>query len=201
MAALFAALSYIGFAVFRIDVPIGPMKTAFHFGNTFVILGALFMGGWYGGLAGAIGLTVADLTTGYVIYAPTTFLLKLAIGLICGFVAHRVGKIREKTGAMQTRWAFRATTAAMLFNVIVDPLVSYLRILVLTTVGVTEIAGKPLKEMTLAQAVAKMSAVTTLVNAAITIAVVTLSYATIARMMKNTGVGPGVKEGRDEKRK
>lgn len=44
-AALFAALSYIGFQVFRFDIPVGTEKTAFHFGNTFVVLGALLLGG------------------------------------------------------------------------------------------------------------------------------------------------------------
>ena len=44
LAALFAALSYIGFQVFRFDIPVGTEKTAFHLGNTFVALGALFIG-------------------------------------------------------------------------------------------------------------------------------------------------------------
>ena len=30
LAALFAALSYIGFQVFRFDIPVGTEKTAFH---------------------------------------------------------------------------------------------------------------------------------------------------------------------------
>ena len=35
MAALFAALCYIGFTYCKIDIPVGMEKTAFHLGNVF----------------------------------------------------------------------------------------------------------------------------------------------------------------------
>ena len=70
LTGLMAALCYIGFALFKIDIPVGADKTAFHFGNVFCVLGALLLGGPWGGLAGAIGMTIADLTTGYVTSAP-----------------------------------------------------------------------------------------------------------------------------------
>ena len=89
MAALFAALCYIGFAYFKIDIPVGAEKTAFHLGNVFCVLAALLLGGFWGGMAGAVGMTIADLTSGYVTSAPKTFLLKLCIGLIVGLVAHK----------------------------------------------------------------------------------------------------------------
>ena len=59
-AGLLAALCYIGFAFFKIDIPVGPEKTAFHLGNVFCVLAALLLGGYWGGLAGAIGMTIAD---------------------------------------------------------------------------------------------------------------------------------------------
>ena len=90
MAALFAALCYIGFTYFKIDIPVGTEKTAFHLGNVFCVLAALLIGGFWGGMAGAVGMTIADLTTAYVTSAPKTFVLKLCIGLIVGLVAHKV---------------------------------------------------------------------------------------------------------------
>ena len=96
-AALMAALCYIGFAFFRIDIPVGSEKTAFHLGNVFCVLAALFIGGFWGGMAGAVGMTIADLTTAYVTSAPKTFLLKLCIGLIVGLVAHKVFKITDES--------------------------------------------------------------------------------------------------------
>ena len=79
-AALMAALCYIGFSYFRIDIPVGTEKTAFHLGNVFCVLAALLIGGFWGGMSGAIGMTIADLTTGYVPSAPKTFIQKLCIG-------------------------------------------------------------------------------------------------------------------------
>ena len=44
-AGLMAALCFIGFAVFKIDIPVGADKTAFHLGNVFCVLAALLLGG------------------------------------------------------------------------------------------------------------------------------------------------------------
>ena len=98
-AALMAALCYIGFSYFRIDIPVGTEKTAFHLGNVFCVLAALLIGGFWGGMSGAVGMTIADLTSGYVTSAPKTFLLKLCIGLVTGLVAHKVfhiSKVEER---------------------------------------------------------------------------------------------------------
>ena len=54
LAAIFAALCYVGFTYLRIDIPVGTEKTAFHLGNVFCVLAALFVGGFWGGMAGAI---------------------------------------------------------------------------------------------------------------------------------------------------
>jgi len=84
MAGLMAALCYVGFAFFKIDIPVGTDKTAFHLGNVFCVLAALFLGGYLGGLAGAIGMTIGDLTTAYVTSAPKTFILKLTLPAVTG---------------------------------------------------------------------------------------------------------------------
>ena len=102
-AGLLAALCYIGFAFFKIDIPVGTEKTAFHLGNVFCVLAALLLGGFWGGLAGAVGMTVGDLTTAYVTSAPKTFFLKLCIGLIVGLVAHHICKLGQKTDCRQHR--------------------------------------------------------------------------------------------------
>lgn len=126
-AALLAALCYIGFQFLRIDLPLPTGKTAIHFGNCFCVLGALLIGGLYGGLAGAMGMTIADFTSGYAASAPKTFILKLCIGLIVGFIAHNTGKISESTDkAHVMRWSIIASVGGMAFNVIFDPVVSYL---------------------------------------------------------------------------
>ena len=125
-AGLLAALCYIGFAFFKIDIPVGPEKTAFHLGNVFCVLAALLLGGYWGGLAGAIGMTIADLTTAYVTSAPKTFLLKLCIGLIVGLVAHKIFHLsKEHSAKYVTGVTILASACGMAFNVVADPLVGY----------------------------------------------------------------------------
>ena len=59
--ALLAALCFVSFTFLQIKIPMpGGDATSLHIGNAFCVLGALLLGGWYGGLAGAIGMTIAD---------------------------------------------------------------------------------------------------------------------------------------------
>ena len=127
-AGLLAALCYIGFAFLKFDIPVpGSLeKTAVHFGNVFCVLAALLLGGYWGGLAGAVGMTIADLTTAYVTSAPKTFLLKLCIGLIVGLVAHKIFHLSaEHPKKYVARVTILASVCGMAFNIVADPLVGY----------------------------------------------------------------------------
>ncbi len=107
----------------KIPVP-GGDATSLHIGNTFCVLGALLLGGWYGGLAGSIGMTIADLMDPvYITGAPKTFLpWKLCIGLITGLVAHKIAKINETNDKKYVfKWSLIASIAGLAFNVIADP--------------------------------------------------------------------------------
>lgn len=166
MAGLMAALCYIGFAVFKIDIPVGPGKTAFHFGNVFCVLAALLLGGFWGGLAGAIGMTIGDLTTAYVTSAPKTFLLKLCIGLIVGLVAHSLFKLsRTHSKKYITGVTILACVCGMGFNMIADPLVGYFYKMYLL--------GIPQE---LSATLAKMATVTTAVNAVVAVITASIFY-------------------------
>lgn len=104
MTGVFAALSYVVFTFlqFKIWLP-GGDATSIHFGNAVCVLGALILGGVYGG-----------------------------IGLIAGLIAHKIGKINEQTDQKQIfKWALLAAIGGLLFNVIFDPLIGYFYKLVL----------------------------------------------------------------------
>lgn len=181
MAAMFAALCYIGFTFFKIDIAVGTEKTAFHLGNVFCVLAALFIGGFWGGMAGAVGMTIADLTTAYVTSSPKTFLLKLCIGLIVGAVAHKVFKITDESHSKRytTVATVLSCTAGMAFNVVADPLVGYFYKMY--------IMGIPQKA---ADAWAKMGAATTLVNAVIAVIAASILYAALRPALKKAGLMP-----------
>lgn len=181
MAALFAALCYVGFTYCKIDIPVGMEKTAFHLGNVFCVLAALFLGGFWGGMAGAVGMTIADLTTAYVTSAPKTFLLKLCIGLITGFVAHKIFHIsRDKERKIPLPVAtLISCIAGMAFNMVADPVVGYFYKMYI--LGVPQQA---------ADIWAKMGAVTTAVNAVIAVAAATVLYTALRNAMKRTKLLP-----------
>lgn len=80
--ALFAALCYISLMLFFF--PFANMYI--HFGNLIVVVAALLIGGWQGGLAGSIGMGLYDILNGHADSSPKTFLLKFLIGLTVGII-------------------------------------------------------------------------------------------------------------------
>lgn len=177
-AGLLAALCYIGFAFFKIDIPVGPEKTAFHFGNVFCVLAALLLGGFWGGLAGAVGMTIGDLTTAYVTSAPKTFLLKLCIGLIVGLVAHGIFKLsRTHSKKYITGVTVLACVCGMGFNIVADPLVGYFYKMYLL--------GVPQE---LSAALAKVATLTTTVNAVVAVIAASIFYLALRPALRKAGL-------------
>lgn len=177
-AALCAALCYVGATFIKIDVPVGTEKTMFHFGNVFCVLAALLIGGAWGGLAGAVGMTISDLTTAYVTSAPKTFILKLCIGLIVGFVAHKLFHLSKDHSAKYVTVAtIVSSVCGMVFNIVADPVVGYFY--------KSYLLGVP---QDLAKALAKIGAITTSVNAVIAVIVATIIYLALRPVMKKTGM-------------
>ena len=184
MAALFAALCYIGFTYCKIDIPVGAEKTAFHLGNVFCVLAALFLGGFWGGMAGAVGMTIADLTTAYVTSAPKTFVLKLCIGLITGLLAHKVFHLSREG---QRKLSLPAATViscagGMAFNVVADPVVGYFY--------KTSVLGVP---QDAAAIWVKMGAVTTAVNAVVAVIAATVFYLALRPALTRSKLLPQIK--------
>ena len=77
--AIFAALICV--STFMIKIPVPATQGYIHFGDIFVMLSGIFCGPGYGLLAAGTGSGLADLFSGYVIYAPVTFVIK-AVGCI-----------------------------------------------------------------------------------------------------------------------
>ena len=183
--ALMAALCYVSFTFLQIKIPLpGGDATSIHIGNAFCVLGALILGGWYGGLAGAIGMSIADLMDPvYITGAPKTFVLKLCIGLIVGLVAHRIAKIDESTDRKYIlRWSVIASAAGLGFNVIADPLVGYFY--------KQYILGQPQQ---MAELLAKWGAAATFVNAVVSVVLVGVLYNALRPVLLRSGLIHGIK--------
>lgn len=178
--ALFAALCYVIFTYLQIKIPMpGGDATSIHLGNAFCVLAALLLGGWYGGLAGAIGMGIADVMDPiYITGAPKTFILKLCIGLITGLVAHKIAKINESTDKKYIfKWSLLASVAGLAFNVIADPIVGYFY--------KQYILGQPQQ---MAEVLAKWSAAATFVNAVLSTIVVVITYNALRPALAKSGM-------------
>lgn len=178
--ALLAALCFVSFTFLQIKIPMpGGDATSLHIGNAFCVLAALLLGGVYGGLAGAIGMTIADILDPiYIVGAPKTFVLKLCIGLIVGLVAHRIAKINESTDKKYVfRWSVIASIAGLGFNVIADPLVGYFY--------KQYILGQPQQ---MAEVLAKWSTATTFVNAVVSTVLVAVLYNVLRPVLLKSGL-------------
>lgn len=178
--ALLAALCYVAFTFLQIKIPLpGGDASSIHIGNAVCVLGALLLGGWYGGIAGAVGMTIGDLLDPvYITVAPKTFVLKLCIGLITGLVAHRIAHINESHDKKYVfKWSILASVAGLAFNVVADPLVGYFY--------KQYVLGQP-QEM--ASVLAKLSTATTFINAVVSVILVGFVYNALRPALAKSGL-------------
>ena len=185
VTGLMAALCYVAFTYIKIPIPIpGGDTTALHIGNAFCVLAALLLGGVYGGLAGSLGMTIADLMDPmYVTSAPKTFILKFLIGLIAGFIAHKIARISEDHPKSYVfKWSLISSVCALGFNVIADPIFGYFY--------KNFILGVPSPA---AKIMSTWAAGATAVNAVVGTVVVVVVYNALRPVLKKAGLFTSVK--------
>lgn len=182
MASIFAALCYVGCTYLKIPIP--GSTSFFHFGNTFCVLGALFLGGFWGGMAGSVGMTISDMFNGYIDSAPRTFLLKLCIGVITGLVAHKVFHIsqdkKNRRGSLPVA-VVTSCAAGLAFNVVADPLLGYFYKMYI--MGISQ---------DLAASLAKIATLATAVNAVVAVIAATIFYLALRPALEHARLLPTV---------
>ena len=178
LTGVMAALSLVAYLFFRVPFYGG---SSFHLGNTFTALTALLLDGVSGGLAGAIGLALADILAGDPGYAVTTFVLKFIIGITCGAVAHKVFKLRDldRHSKGYLLKVIAAGGSGLLLNVITDPFLGYFRNIY--------IFGQ---EYTVAQALSKIAGGVTFVNSVASTICVVILYLTLRPALERAGLLP-----------
>ncbi len=177
-AGIFAAITYVVFTFLSIPVPtVGGGKVTVHLGNAFCVLGALLLGSAYGGMGGALGLTIADLVDPvYIVEAPITFVIKLLMGVLAGVIAHRIGHISTQTDHRKVlTWTIVASLAGLLFNALVDPTLRYFyKILIL---------GKPAAQVSFA-----INFTVTAINSAVSVVICVALYMALRVPLKKMGL-------------
>ncbi len=90
-SALFATMIFAGTQWIRMPLPFG----YFHFGDCFILLAAFIIGGSYAVAASVIGSVLADIVSGYIIYAPATIPIKSLMALTMIFITKSYKKARS----------------------------------------------------------------------------------------------------------
>ena len=82
-AALLAALACVATMIIKIPTPLGGY---IHAGDAIVVLAGFLLGPVWGALAAGLGSCLADVISGYVLYAPGTFVIKAVVALLAGWI-------------------------------------------------------------------------------------------------------------------
>ena len=90
--ALFAALCCVSTLIVTVPLPNGYFNT----GDVFVLLSGWCLGPLYGAVAAAVGSALADLWSGFALYAPATFVIKGLNAVLAWLVAFCIKKAIKK---------------------------------------------------------------------------------------------------------
>lgn len=128
--ALLAALTCVATMVIQIPAPVSGYV---NLGDCLVLLSAFLLGPWYGAAAAGIGSMLADLLSGFAIYAPGTLVIK-AVMAIAAALLYRALPVK--------RGILRATVGGIVAEIIM--IVGYLFYgLVLSESFAASLAGVP----------------------------------------------------------
>ncbi len=87
----------------------------FNLGESVIYIAAILHGPLIAGIAGGVGAALADLSTGYSIFAPATLVIKFAEGYIAGLLVHRYKVVVEKNIKLLAALISGAYTATLVF--------------------------------------------------------------------------------------
>lgn len=96
-AAFLAALTCVATMIIKIP---SPLKGYLNLGDCVVLFSGWMLSPAYGFLAAGLGSALADIFSGYIIYAPATFLIKGFMAFIAFYIFHFLHK---KTGSFAAR--------------------------------------------------------------------------------------------------
>ena len=92
-AALLCALTFVG--TLLIQIPTGT-NGYIHIGDCFVLLCGYMLGPIYGAIAAGTGSALTDIISGYIVWAPGTFLIKALMSVIAFYVFRLTTKAFKK---------------------------------------------------------------------------------------------------------
>lgn len=86
---LFIALTLVFTACINVQLPIAAVGGLIHLGNIPLFIGAMLYGKKTGALAGAFGMGLFDILSGWASYAPCTFITVGLMGFFAGLIVEK----------------------------------------------------------------------------------------------------------------
>jgi len=96
ISGLMAALVLVGTMLIQVPTP---TKGYIHIGDSMVYLSGILLGPLAGSIAAALGSMLADMFSGYGIYAPATFVIKGLDALVVGYIYNKI--VSEDAGTVK----------------------------------------------------------------------------------------------------
>ena len=93
LTALLTALVCVSTLIIQIP---SPMQGYLNLGDCFVLLSGWILGPWYGFFAGGVGSMLADIFTGYALYAPGTLIIKGVSAFVAALLFAALNRRSEK---------------------------------------------------------------------------------------------------------
>jgi uncharacterized membrane protein len=89
ISSLLIALVFVSTKFVNIRLPISINGGLIHLGNVALFLSAIVFGKKRGAVAGAFGMAIFDVLSGWLAWAPFTFIVRGTMGYIVGHIANR----------------------------------------------------------------------------------------------------------------
>jgi uncharacterized membrane protein len=93
--ALLTALIFVATSFINIKLPIAANGGLVHLGTAMMVIAAVVFGKEKGAIAAAIGMGIFDLSSGWALWAPFTFVIRGIMGYILGGIAYSNNKKGE----------------------------------------------------------------------------------------------------------
>lgn len=89
---LLTALVFVATYFINIRLPIAASGGLVHLGTAMLFISSIVFGKEKGAIAGALGMGLFDLSSGWALWAPFTFIIRGIMGYIIGLIAYSKGK-------------------------------------------------------------------------------------------------------------
>jgi uncharacterized membrane protein len=91
LAVIAIMVAVVAVLTFAVQIPIPATGGYVHFGDVGVYFSALALGPIIGAIAGGVGCAVADIVSGYAVWAPLTLIAHGLQGLLAGYFGYKRG--------------------------------------------------------------------------------------------------------------